>query len=87
MGARVRQFRRRRRSGKCPKYVRALALGYVRERVGGGESAKYLNGTGQSFVSMPRDSRKTGSPRRDGLDRLLIAPADERLSSEMKEPS
>jgi hypothetical protein len=40
MDARVRQFRRRRRSGKCPKDVRTLAVGYARERVAEGESAK-----------------------------------------------
>ncbi len=46
MDARVRQFRRRRRSGKCPKDVRTLAVGYVREprsgrreRQDGGEGA------------------------------------------------
>jgi len=40
MDARVRQFRRRRRSGKCPKDARLLAVGYARERVAEGERAK-----------------------------------------------
>jgi hypothetical protein len=40
MDARVRQFRRRRRSGKCPKDERALAVGYARERVAEGKSAE-----------------------------------------------
>lgn len=40
MDARVRQFRRCRRSGTCPKDLRRLAVGYARERVATGERAE-----------------------------------------------
>jgi len=40
MDARVRQFRRCRRSGTCPTDLRRLAVGYARERVAAGESAE-----------------------------------------------
>ena len=40
MDARVRQFRRCRRSGTCPKDLRKLAMAYARERAGGGDGVE-----------------------------------------------